>query len=715
MHDRPGLLSVLSAAAAVTMLLTACSGQNTDAGRAVPAPPEVSHSASLFPEDDLLPAPEPDLEEESPAPAPSDAGTPDAEPTAPTDPAPLPPSPPTVEHSAPQEHSSQQPPVPGPAPVPVPAPAPTAHEPAPVPTPAPIPEDPAPAPTTPPSAPTPADPPPSPAPAPSAPAQVPVGPSLEAFLEASGLTEAHARGEVPVVSSVAEARSLTNAAEHVVVSDGTSHVVFDKGAASEVTQTFGGESYGARFQDSVELIAWDIPADAGDTLNSAAALAATQGKPLALAPSQTYSYSGTVKLPRNMKGIEGRGATLTPTGKGDAKRPVAALQLETQSSDMSLRDFTLDMGDTTFGIGILGNSVKDVSIQRVNIDRANHRGIQFSASVSDVENIRIEDSRIDNVTGDAHNKGVVNSIVIEAAQEKETTYNLTSPYWDRYTHTGSINPQRLHARNIQIRNNNISGGYYGISFSGVSQSTISGNTITMNMRNISMQNNSSGNTVESNQLLEGGSSGVTIGYNSDDNVLRNNTVVSGRASRQALLQAYQASDNNQFLNNSITITGDGNPQWMMYAGTDSHGTVFSGNTLKGRARKAAIGVESVWDGASILSRGNNPYSYMSSGYIQSPVDNKKVTYNGGFGPLRGVTITGNSFQTTNGSAPLVYVGADVSRGRTGDRRIIGDVTDLTVSGNTASGAYSEKVIVHEGTIDGVGEAKVHFKDSSFGP
>ncbi|MDO5066567.1 MAG: right-handed parallel beta-helix repeat-containing protein [Propionibacteriaceae bacterium] len=539
--------------------------------------------------------------------------------------------------------------------------------------------------------------------------------SLEAFLESSGLTEAHAAGQVPVVSSVAEARTLASASDHIVVSDGTSHVVFDKGAASEVTETFSGTSYGARFQDAVELIAWDIPTDAGETLNTAAALAAKKGTRLALAPSQTYRYSGTVKLPRNLTGIEGRGATLTPSGKGSSSKPAIALQLETESTGMSLQDFTMDMAETSHGIGVQGNSVKDLSIRRIHIANANHRGIQLSASVSDIDNVLIEDSRIDNVTGEPETKGVVNSIVIEAVQEQENTYNRKSPYWDRYTDTGGVNPQRLHARNIQIRNNRITGGYYGVAFSGVSQSTISGNTITMNMRNISMQNNSSGNTVQDNHLLEGGSSGVTIGYNSDNNVLRNNTVSSGRASRQALLQAYQGSDGNQFIENSITITGDGNPQWLMYAGTDSHGTVFSGNRLKGRARKAAIGVESVWDATSILSRGSNPYSYMSSGYIPSPVNGEKVTYNGGVGPLRGVSITGNSFETSNAQAPLVYVGADVSRGRRGDKRIIGDVTDLTVSGNTASGAYSEKVVVHEGTIDGVGEAKVQFRDASFGP
>ncbi|WP_185711195.1 right-handed parallel beta-helix repeat-containing protein [Arachnia propionica] len=702
MHRHGSFPSVLAVIGAMSLGLAACQSSHTDTTSAVPAPPQppvVTGTDQPVPEEPLLEdavLPEPPQEvapEESPTA--QQSGVDDT--SSPTGPAPQT----VVDPTAISSEAIQQP-----APLPSTSAEGAPSDPGTVAAPAPEPTAPAPTPTAPGFS--------TPAPVPP-PAGQPTSQSLEAFLDRSGLTEAHAAGQVPVVSSVAEARTLSRASDHVVVSDGTSHVVFDKGAASEVTETFSGSSYGARFQDCVELIAWDIPADAGETLNTAAELAARKGTTLALAPSQTYRYSGTVKLPRDLTGIEGRGATLTPTGKGSSARPAIAVQLETESTGMSLHDFTMDMAETSHGIGIQGNSVKDLNIRRIHIANANHRGIQLSASVSDIDNVLIEDSRIDNVTGEPETKGVANSIVIEAVQEQENTYDRKSPYWDRYTDTGGINPQRLHARNIRIRNNRITGGYYGIAFSGVSESTISGNTITMNMRNISMQNNSSGNTVQDNHLLEGGSSGVTIGYNSDGNVLRNNTVTSGRASRQALLQAYQGSDGNQFIDNSITVTGDGNPQWMMYAGTDSHGTVFSGNHLKGRARKAAIGVESVWDATSILSRGSNPYSYMSSGYIPSPVDGEKVTYNGGFGPLRNVSIIGNDFATTNAQAPLVYVGADVSRGRRGDKRIIGDVTDLTVSGNTASGAYSEKVVVHEGTIDGVGEAKVRFKDASFGP
>lgn len=85
------------------------------------------------------------------------------------------------------------------------------------------------------------------------------------------------------------------------------------------------------------------------------------------------------------------------------------------------------------------------------------------------------------------------------------------------------------------------------------------------------------------------------------------------------------------------------------------------------------------------------------------------------GPLTGTTITDNVLQPGDPKAPVIYVGAEVSAGRDGTERIVGDVTDVTLRGNTVVGQdYSEGLRTHEGSLPGVGAATITFADDSVG-
>ena len=87
---------------------------------------------------------------------------------------------------------------------------------------------------------------------------------------------------------------------------------------------------------------------------------------------------------------------------------------------------------------------------------------------------------------------------------------------------------------------------------------------------------------------------------------------------------------------------------------------------------------------------------------------------GGKGPLENIAITGSTFTPRNKYLPVVYVGAEVSVPENGARQAIrGDIKGVNISGNTVKGNdYSELLVTHEGSLNGVGAATITFTDKS---
>lgn len=95
------------------------------------------------------------------------------------------------------------------------------------------------------------------------------------------------------------------------------------------------------------------------------------------------------------------------------------------------------------------------------------------------------------------------------------------------------------------------------------------------------------------------------------------------------------------------------------------------------------------------------------------MDNPKEPYHGGRGDLNGTVISGNEFTPRNKNAPVIYVGAEVSPGRSGKERLIGNINDAVIADNVIVGnQFSELLTTHTGKLPGIGEAKIHFKNSS---
>ncbi|BDA63925.1 NosD domain-containing protein [Actinomyces capricornis] len=568
------------------------------------------------------------------------------------------------------------------------------------------------APVDPPEAPGPGAQPPQ---TPEAPAQdapvpaIPASPSLEEYLASQSLTEARANGQVQVVSSLQEARDMGATAPHIVVSDGTSHIHFqqDRTQGADATATIGGRTYGAVFTDVVPLLAFDVSGDATQVLAEAVAKAAERGVGVRLSPTQAYPLTASLRIPDEVPFLDGAGATLDVRIAGTTQaRPGIAISLATGSSGTAVTGMTLDLADSPYTIGLQGDALSDATISGISMTGVTFRGIQLAASSGPMTGVRITDNRIENVEGSKDTKGVAYSLLVTTAvDDPDSRFAASrSPIWERYVADGTVSPNRYANSGLTISGNTISGGYYGIGLSGVTDSVVSGNSVSNNMRSISMQNNCSNNRVESNTLTNSRSSAVHLAYNSGGNTVHGNTISSDRATGQGLLQAYQGSRSNTFSENTVTLTGDSAPAWVLYVGPDSSGTTFTGNTVTGSATKALIGIESVWDGRSA---DGSPASYMASGSIPSPVDGSAVAYNGGRGALDQVSVTGNVLTPGTARVPVVYVGAEVSAGPDQKQTLIGSITNLNVSGNQVIGAETPQLIAtHTGSLPGVGTATI---------
>ncbi|RRD29328.1 right-handed parallel beta-helix repeat-containing protein [Actinomyces bowdenii] len=545
-------------------------------------------------------------------------------------------------------------------------------------------------------------------PSPEAPA-APVSPSLEEYLASQSLTEAHANGQVQIVSSLQEARDTGATAPHIVVSDGTSHIHFqqDRAQGADTTATIGGRTYGAVFTDVVPLLAFDVSGDATQVLTEAVATAARRGVGVRLSPTQAYPLTASLRIPDEVPFLDGAGATLDVSIAGTSQaKPGIAISLATGSSGTTVTGMTLDLADSPYTIGLQGDALSDSTISGITMTGVTFRGIQLAASSGPMTGVRITDNRIDNVEGSQDTKGVAYSLLVTTAMDDPDNRfaGSRSPIWERYVADGTVSPNRYANSGLTISGNTISGGYYGIGLSGVTDSVVSNNSVSSNMRSISMQNNCSNNRVESNTLTNSRSSAVHLAYNSGGNTVHGNTVTSERATGQGLLQAYQGSRSNTFSDNTVTLTGSSAPAWVLYVGPDSSGTTFTGNTVTGSAAKALIGIESIWDGRSA---DGSAASYMAGGSIPSPVDGSPVTYNGGRGALDQVTVTGNVLRPGAAGVPVVYVGAEVSAGPDGKQALIGSITSLNVSGNQVIGADAARLITtHTGSLPGVGTATI---------
>ena len=447
----------------------------------------------------------------------------------------------------------------------------------------------------------------------------------------------------------------------------------------------------------------DGGADLAPALNAAAQAAKTLQLGIELPAQRDYQLGSQITLENGVPYLHGNGSTLAVQNSVNE----AALKLPNGASQGEISGLTLNMNAAPGVHGILGYDLHDYRIHDNHILHLGQRpghpgyGITVYSGSGHTENITVENNHISAKPSNgahAHADAPV-GIAFNGAQQPGNPQwrDAKAPVWRQYVEDGTVaeaDPSRT-IKHITVRGNQVSGTYYGVAFSTVSDSEISGNHLHHNERNISLQDRSSGNRVADNILTDAESSAVHIAYGSNNNTVSDNHISSSRAAGQAMLQAYQDSHDNTFQANRIEVVHEAANNFL-YTATDSSGTTFRDNIASGRVSRAAIGAESVWDKAGA---GEEKSAYGNN--MQDPnlkdADVDEIRHGGGFGALQNITIEGNILAPapTFATAPIIYLGADSSKGQHGNRNIDGDL-DATLNNNTWLGADGREAIrAHE--------------------
>ena len=504
------------------------------------------------------------------------------------------------------------------------------------------------------------------------------------------------------MSSAAAAVAANSKLTHVLVSDGVHFALFSKGnTAGHVTASWSGSTWGAKFTDYVPVSAFinnGTDKNITTALQSALNLAAKLKLGVEMPHDGQYTLTDSIKIHGEVPFLHGNGSTVSVNSTGSLSYAFRLGGI-VDTHKLEFSDLTIDMNGLKDKFAIWGKDVSGANLHHLKIIDASYTAISLKPTDVGLKNITIADNIIDMNWNAAAPNGHFYGIGITNPMESSShtgQYGL----WQQYLETGAIPKNLYDISSIKISGNQINGGYYGIYFSGVSNSEISDNLMTNNVRNISLQNNSSGNTISGNYLTDQMSSAVHIAYNSNNNIVKNNTVTTYTSNMQALIQAYQDSDNNQFIGNKLEVLGSVQPGWALYSGTDSDGTKIANNIISGTYRKTAIGVEAIWDNTSANAQGLQEAALMSSAIPGASVGKSGViTYNGGKGSVSDISVTGNIIDPNFKLASAIYGGADVSNGHDGNQKIVGNINGLNVSNNVVFGThgsdFTDIVRLHE--------------------
>ena len=504
------------------------------------------------------------------------------------------------------------------------------------------------------------------------------------------------------MSSAAAAVAADSKLTHVLVSDGVHFALFSKGnTAGHVTASWSGSTWGAKFTDYVPVSAFinnGTDKNITTALQSALNLAAKLKLGVEMPHDGQYTLTDSIKIHGEVPFLHGNGSTVSVNSTGSLSYAFRLGGI-VDTHKLEFSDLTIDMNGLKDKFAIWGKDVSGANLHHLKIIDASYTAISLKPTDVGLKNITIADNIIDMNWNAAAPNGHFYGIGITNPMESSShtgQYGL----WQQYLETGAIPKNLYDISSIKISGNQINGGYYGIYFSGVSNSEISDNLMTNNVRNISLQNNSSGNTISGNYLTDQMSSAVHIAYNSNNNIVKNNTVTTYTSNMQALIQAYQDSDNNQFIGNKLEVLGSVQPGWALYSGTDSDGTKIANNIISGTYRKTAIGVEAIWDNTSANAQGLQEAAMMSSAIPGASVGKSGVvTYNGGMGSVSNISVTGNIIDPNFKRASVIYAGADVSNGYDGNQKIVGNINNLNISNNVIFGTngtdFTDAVRLHE--------------------
>lgn len=340
----------------------------------------------------------------------------------------------------------------------------------------------------------------------------------------------------------------------------------------------------------------DGVSDDASSINRASLVARERNAWLIFTAGKTYRVGDYIKVNNGVKGAVVCGkdrATIKAEEFIDASFTTRGFLLNPGTTNFLIEGFKIESGANGWtGALIEGRSVKKVTVRDNYID--NHAQpsspILFSsiAGHAATEDVSIENNVIKSSVA-LNPDSRSNSIRFVSELEFTDDYR----YWIKNHKTI---PSSNETRNIQVVNNDITGGYYGIELFHVEKAYVIGNTVRKNMRSISLQQNCRDVLVENNHLLDSTSSSIHLAYGSSDNIIEGNRITTNRAVGEGLLQAYVGTNRNIFRGNIVDASAspDG-PMWYIYSAINANDNVFEDNILKGPVQKSYIALEAAWD------------------------------------------------------------------------------------------------------------------------
>ncbi|MDO4897441.1 MAG: right-handed parallel beta-helix repeat-containing protein [Moraxella sp.] len=546
--------------------------------------------------------------------------------------------------------------------------------------------------------------------------------------------------------SVAKTKAIEDSTlTHIIISDGNHHALLQKNVDGI---DIGINGWTATFEHSVPVVAfYEGDLDISYSANQALSVAKMLNLGVDFPKHRSFMLYQPLLIENGVQYLHGHGTLLTVEmfDTGSNVNPQGAIMITKKTSQLEIDGLVLDMKNSKGAEGILGFDAQDITITNntiVNVSGTDNNagaGIAFYNGNDHVRYIYIENNRIQALKGDSRNTHEVNGItLIGATTPAHTKYNnsngdrIWQEYIDNEGNIQGVDPNRTMSH-IEITGNQIDGGYYGINLMAVTNSNIIGNHITNNVRNISMQNNTTHNLVRDNLLTDALSSAVHIAYNSDSNTIHRNTVSSTRASGQALLQAYQGSENNLFngnhvevLPNSETIATNTAGR-LLYTASNDGGNHFISNMASGRVAVATFAAESIWDYASA----SDELSAYAHNMQDGRVFNGFISHGGGFGNMNDVVFNNNilapNITQRPTTAPIIYLGADTSTGQNldphlsspagADKNIIGNITNMSINGNILLTNSNIKELIYEhengATVEWQGDGILYDSDGIY--
>lgn len=518
--------------------------------------------------------------------------------------------------------------------------------------------------------------------------------------------------------------------EYLIISDGRNHALVQKGInGSEI----GLSGWRADFSKGgvIPVVAYhDGSTDITSALNQAATTSGLLGLPVEMPEGREFIIKTQITVPTNAI-LHGNKSILVADASMRQGPNSGLLTVKSSSKKVAIKDFVLDMrllpdhlNDSISGTKLAGinvNSLTDSEISGNTIIGAPYVGIRLDLT-GNANNVRILHNRVfmrenmQYLSAEQTNLEPSYAIYVHGQHKTGTSLNdftyaygnsavfskedasrpiseddlpraksalaaVVSPDAALYTYGEGFlrptNPERQ-AEKIEIVNNYIEGGRYGLSLRNIVNSLVQGNYITNNIRNISAQGNVSHNKFIGNTLVQSRSTGLLMNYNSDHNIVSNNIIASTMHKGQGLVQIGTGSEYNQIINNLIEGTSPDKigGQWLMYAGPDVSGTSMIGNIISGHAFRSLLGVEGLHDNG------------VQNGRINSYAASSSVSFGGGFAPSSNITIRDNILVPQSSNVDAVYLAADKY-----DKSGISD--QLTLDGSLLDLVFADNILLGE--------------------